>query len=295
MNNEKFVLPKTRFANPTADTVFKRIFGSYGYKLATIGLIKGILGLDIEDVTFIRNELTKETEDSRGAFIDVLARCQDGSLVLVEMQNSRQRYFLQRMIYYSSKLISTQGDTGEWDYNIDRTYVIAFLNFDIRGLQSGVELDKEAPDRYVYTYETREVNTGVLMPNSTTYKVLMLEKFDKKLEELSSYPEKLLYLLQNAQHLNEAPQTFQEDPYLKVILEASDRASFTKEQELQYVKDMMNQWDIINAKKLAVEEAVEKNTADIAKAMLAEGVPVETVALCTKLDIETVKKLASKD
>ncbi|MCQ2136462.1 MAG: hypothetical protein MJY67_06050, partial [Bacteroidales bacterium] len=62
-------------------------------------------------------------------------------------------------------------------------------------------------------------------------------------------------------------------------------------------------WDIINAKKLAVEEAVEKNTAEvtaavtenIAKAMLAEGVPVETVALCTKLDIETVKKLASKD
>lgn len=283
----------------TSDTVFKRIFGSEDFKLATIGLIKGILGLDVVDVKFLRNELVRETQESRGTFIDVLAECQDGTRVLVEMQNARQEFFLQRMVFYSSKLIATQGPIGEWDYNFSETYVIAFLNFDITGIRSGNELLAADPDRYVFTYETREQNTGVLMPNSTCYKILLLEKFDKKIEELVTYPEKLLFLLQNATELTNVPGNLQGDPYIETVLAASELAGFTKEQELQYFIDMRNEWDTINERKFAIREAVEKTTAEvtesIAKAMLADGVPAETVAHYTKLDIEAVKKLREQN
>ncbi|MCQ2136107.1 MAG: Rpn family recombination-promoting nuclease/putative transposase [Bacteroidales bacterium] len=299
MENLKFTCKRTRFAKMTVDTVFKRIFGSEDYKLATIGLIKGILGIDVVDVRFLRNELVRETQDSRGAFIDVLAECQDGTRVMVEMQNSRQDFFLQRMVYYASKIIAMQGDIGEWDYNFSETYIIAFLNFDIMGIVSGEELLAAAPNRYSFTYETREINTGALLPNSTRYKILLLEKFDKKIEELSTYPEKLLYLLQHASELTDVPENLQGDPYIDTVLAASEMAGFTKEQELQYFIDMRNEWDIINERKLAVREAVEKNTAEvtetIAKAFISKGMSPEIVSECTKLDIDTVKKLAEQN
>ena len=62
---------------------------------------------------------------------------------------------------------------------------------------------------------------------------------------------------------------------------------------------MRNEWDTINERKFAIREAVEKTTAEvtesIAKAMLADGVPAETVAHYTKLDIEAVKKLREQN
>lgn len=102
-------------------------------------------------------------------------------------------------------------------------------------------------------------------------------------------------MLQNATELTNVPGNLQGDPYIETVLAASELAGFTKEQELQYFIDMRNEWDTINERKFAIREAVEKNTEDIAKAMLADGVPAETVAHYTKLDIEAVKKLREQN
>ena len=48
----------SRFADPTVDFVFKRIFGSERYKAATIGLLNSIISdYDIVDVEFPNVEL----------------------------------------------------------------------------------------------------------------------------------------------------------------------------------------------------------------------------------------------
>ena len=63
---------KNIYADPTIDFAFKRIFGTERFKDATIGLLNSI----IKDVN------------------------------IVEMQNAKQVTFMERMVYYTAKVIA---------------------------------------------------------------------------------------------------------------------------------------------------------------------------------------------
>ena len=285
-----------RFADPTNDFAFKRIFGTEQYKDATIGLLNCLFtDVQVADVYFPNTEVIGETGDSRKGFIDVLCTDTDGNTFIVEMQNARQEHFRERVIYYSSKIIARQAPSGEWDYGIMPTYVVAFLNFKMEKL--GPELADEG--RYLLRYRTSNIETGEKMPGSTEYIFLGIQNFDKKEEELETYPEKWLYLFRNTLTLEEIPDGFDKEKEFKAYFEACERAGFSKEEDEKYTQIMMNEWDIANAKKLAVREAREeglaegetKGRAETAKNLLNAGVDIKIIAQCTGLDEATIRSL----
>lgn len=47
-----------------------------------------------------------------------------------------QEHFIDRALYYSSRAIITQGQKGEWDYELMPVYTICFLNFEDAHLKS---------------------------------------------------------------------------------------------------------------------------------------------------------------
>ena len=118
-------------------------------------------------------------------------------------------------------------------------------------------------------------------------------------EELETYPEKWLYLFRNTLTLEEIPDGFGKDKEFKAYFEACERAGFTKEEDEKYTQIMMNEWDIANAKKLAVREAREEGRqegiaaakAEDAKNFLAAGVDIKIIAQCTGLDEATIRSL----
>lgn len=100
----------TRFADPTVDFAFKRIFGTEQYKDATLGLLDSLFPeLHIADVSFPNTELLGETANSRKGFIDVLCVDGDGNEFIVEMQNARQ----EREVY--TEVQFARGEFGEKD------------------------------------------------------------------------------------------------------------------------------------------------------------------------------------
>ena len=295
---------KTRFADPTVDFAFKRIFGTEQYKDATLGLLNSLFPqLDIVDVSFPNTELLGDTVDSRKGFIDVLCVDGQGNEFVVEMQNARQEHFMERTIFYSSKMIVRQAPSGVWDYCLHPTFVVAFLNFKLE------KLSEELRDsgRYILRYGSFEEKSGRKMPGSTEFVFLGLQDFDKKFDELESYPDKWLYLMRNTLTLEEIPEGFKAEKCFAAYFEACERAGFSKAEDDKYTQDMMNEWDIKNAKDLAVREGREEGRqqgleegrvegktegkAEVARNMLKSGLEISLVSKCTGLSEEAIRAL----
>ena len=308
-SKQQFILADWKFANPKVDYAFKRIFGTEKYKDATINLLNSLLPhLHIVNVEYPNTELIGDTSGSRKAYIDVLCTDDTGRQFIIEMQNAEQEHFFERAVFYSSRLISMSAPKGiTWNYSLPPSYVIAFLNFPF----SVVTGDAKDNKNYSKHYLTCESGYQEKMPGSTEFIFFSLSNFNKKESELETYPEKWVYLLKHSESFKEVPKTFKSDKTFDTFFQGAVRAGYSKEEEEQYVKAMMNQWDIENAKNFACAKAEAKGReeglaegraegeakgkaegkAEMARSMKADGVPLEAIVKYSGLSEKEIKAL----
>ena len=287
--SNEFVIGDWKFADPTVDYAFKRIFGTEKYKDTTIRLLNNLIeDRHIVNVSYLNAEVIGPTGSSRKSAIDVLCEDQDGGRFIVEMQNAEQSHFMERTVFYASKVISMMGRQGrQYDYSIPPNYVIAFLNFRMEKIGG----NEDNGGHYFLHYVTREENERVKLPGSTEYFYLGIADFDKNEDELETYPEKWLYLLKHSKSFSGIPVSYKSDDTFKTYFEACARAGFSKDEEHRYTDAMMNEWDIENSKREACERAKAEGKIEVAKAMLAENLPVDTICRVTGLTENQVNNL----
>ncbi len=311
----------TVFADATVDTAFKRIFGTEQFKDATIGLLNSFIdGHHIVDVTFLNPELIPEAQESRKSIIDILCTDQDGAHFIVEMQKAKQDNFLQRAFFYSSKLVATnQGVPGKWNYSLNPTFVLSLLNFNL----DRITLDGRLKGRDILHFTTTETSCGAQLPQSTEFVFASIRKGGENINELTDNKKIWLSLLGSSKELHDIPAPLKEDKAFQAYFEGSRMAGFSKEQMDQYTKDMMNDWDIANAKEFARRVGYEDGFAEgkaageaagraageaagkaagkaeglaeglekVARTMKQAGVPVEEIMKYTGLSKEQIEAL----
>ncbi len=293
---------KNIYADPTVDFAFKRIFGTERFKAATIGLLNSIIrDVDITDVTFLNTEIAPGNRDDKKCVIDVLATDSGGNNFIVEMQNAKQVTFLQRMVYYTAKVIAQlEGVAGSAEYDLHSTYAIAFLNFPSEAI-TGIS------GRYDLHYYTVDEASGRRLPASPEYHFFDLNAFKKSSKGMTDGTDYWLSLLTGSKEMDGMPDWAKGDKAFEAYFEASARANFTPEETIQYEKDMMTERDRINSINYArwegVQEGMQKGRAEgkeegmqqkqdeIARAFKAKGIDAETIAACTGLSVEAVKAL----
>ena len=285
---------KRVYADPTVDFAFKRIFGTEKYKAATIGLLNSIIeGVNIVDVEFLNTELGRENADDKNCIIDVLAADRNGNRYIVEMQNAKQPTFLQRMVYYTSKVIAhLDGEVGIQEYNLRSTYAIAFLNFNAEAIT-------EISGRYHLHYRTTEVKCHNKLPSSPEYHFFDLKEFArifrKSSGEITNATDYWLYLLTGSKEMDGMPGWAEGDKAYEAYFEASAVSNFTPQETIKYDKDMMTERDRINSINYARQEGLMegelKKQHEIASALKAKGVDVGMIAACTGLSLDEVAKL----
>ena len=226
-------MKKTRvYADPTVDFAFKRIFGTEKYKAATIGLLNSIIeGVNIVDVEFLNTELGRENADDKNCIIDVLAADRNGNRYIVEMQNAKQPTFLQRMVYYTSKVIAhLDGEVGIQEYNLRSTYAIAFLNFNAEAIT-------EISGRYHLHYRTTEVKCHNKLPSSPEYHFFDLKEFArifrKSSGEITNRTDYWLSLLIGSKEMDGMPNWAEGDKAYEAYFEASAVSNFMPQESLK--------------------------------------------------------------
>lgn len=134
-----------KYINPATDFGFKRIFKD---EEITRGFLNELVKtqdptVNIAKVTITDGECDESNKDIRRVVYDVHCETDTGEEFVIEMQNSEQIFFAERIVYYLSRAASRQqgkgtidyiGEDGEekkrdWDYHLKRIYGVFFMNF----------------------------------------------------------------------------------------------------------------------------------------------------------------------
>jgi len=286
-----------RFINPFTDTGFKILFGQELSKPLLIDFLNNLLaGKDrVVDLKFLDKERQRIFKDDRGLIYDIYCDTDDGRKIIVEMQNKSQKYFIERSIFYTSQAVSRQGQKGDWDYNFDAVYFVAFMNFKVDSLTE-------------FRTDVQLLNIKTHKPVSEKVKLIYLQLpcFTKEENDCKTDFERWIYIFKNMEILERIPWAAKNSIFAK-LGEIAEVANLSKLQRRKYDHDLKVYRDSVNILKYAKEEGFtlgeEKGRAEgraegaysallaTAKNMKSKGMSDDVIAEITQLPISEIENL----
>jgi predicted transposase/invertase (TIGR01784 family) len=291
-----------KYINPFTDYGFKRLFGEEAHKDLLLDFLNELLREEqgeIKTITFLKTEQLGSTEVDRKAIFDLYCENEKGEKFIVELQKTKQNFFKDRALYYSTFPIQEQAKRANWNYELKAIYTIAILDFVF-------DEDKHDPNKYQYFVKLSDIQTNKVFYNKLTFVYLEMPKFNKELSEINTHFEKWLYVLKHLNELEKIPAKLTEKVF-KRLFEVAEIAKFNHEQLMQYEDSLKYYRDLNNSfataredgraqgLKEGLEEGLEqgKTTAKITLAikMKAKGYELAEIMELTGLDQQTVEKL----
>ena len=260
-----------RYINPYTDFGFKYLFGTEPNKDITLELVNALLqGKEvIKSLTLLPTEQLGDTKDDRRSVFDIYCENEEGDKIIIEMQKADQQWFKDRSVYYSSFPIRQQGEKGQWRFGLKAVYTIGILDFVF-------DEDKDDQEYYHHVVKLMDVNTKEVFYDKLTYIYLEMPKFQKTEEELETIADKWLYALKNLPRLLERPKALQ-DRIFKKFFDVAEIANLSKDEYVKYLESEKVYYDNDGAIRTAEAKGRAKERMSNAKALLANGIPLEVI------------------
>ena len=281
---------------------------------ANFGVLEGLITVLLEEpvhiVEILESEGNQEESTDKYNRVDIKAKNSKDEIIIVEVQLTRELYYLQRILYGVSKAITEHINLGDKYDQVKKVYSISILYFD---LGQGAD--------YLYHGYTQFVGVH-------THDNLKISTRDRKIIEMQA-PEKIFpeYYLIRVNQFNEVAKTPLEEwlDYLKNghikdnttapgLQEAKQKLQvmrMNKAERLAYdrhIDNIMVQNDVLDTAKMegmeegraeGREEGRKEGRAEgraeekrsLAKAMKAEGLPTATIARISGLPEDEIGKL----
>ena len=289
---------KSPFANLLVDLAFKKAFDpdKPSSRENLVNLLNDLLEPQLKRP--IKNVWTRNvaknlsgSKVSRTAIFDLHCKDDMGNLIEIEVQIRKLKNFRKRLAFYASEMVANQSEPGDdWNYDIKPTYVIAFARHKVFD-----------DNRIVHRAAVTDLETGAQFVDAYNFTTVELSKVPFFIKKKSDDLSKWLFFFRFLNRLKELPAELDEKKF-EHLTESSKVSNFSKEEFEVYQKMYHEKWDHnvmvdgifeefadeINAK---VAEGVSEKTREMAKAMLADNVPVEKIAAYSGLSVEEIAKL----
>lgn len=95
-----------------------------------LGFLSELLHEDFKIKQILESEENKETEDDKFNRVDILVENKNGELVIVEIQNTREAGYFQRMLYDTAKVIVEHITEGQPYSRVKKVYSVNIVYFD---------------------------------------------------------------------------------------------------------------------------------------------------------------------
>ncbi|NEO86737.1 MAG: PD-(D/E)XK nuclease family transposase [Spirulina sp. SIO3F2] len=286
--------PPAKYINPFTDYGFKKLFGEEPNKDLLLDFLNELLKEEQGKITtlkYIKNEQLGSTDLDRRAIFDLYCENEAGEKFIVELQKSKQRFFKDRALYYSTFPIREQAPKNDWDFQLSAVYLIAILDFVF-------DEDKDKPNKYRYDVKLTDIETCKVFYDKLTFVYLEMPKFTKTVEQLESRFEKWLYVLRNLPKIQEIPESLQEEIFTK-LFEIAAIAKFSREElrsyenSLKYYRDLKNSMDTARdeGKAEGLTEGIEIGLKRAVIGFLKQGASDKMVLQATGLTPEQLEQL----
>lgn len=261
---------------------------------ANFGILEGfvsvLLGEEVKIEEILESEGNRESERDKFNRVDIKARNSKGHIILVEVQLTRQLYYLERILYGVCKTITEHISIGDKYDQIKKVYSISILYCDYgRG------------DDYVYHGETRfkGIHTGNDLLVSTKEEGVIVQHLPGEV-----FPE---YYLVRVNHYNKIPESpldewmtylktgkVKEDtrtPGLQEVKKKLQYLSMTPQERSEYdahMDSIMVQNDVLDT---ARDEGRAEATLSIAQNLISMGMSDEDIAAATGIPADKIRSL----
>jgi predicted transposase/invertase (TIGR01784 family) len=271
------------YMDPLTDFGFKYLFGKELNKDILIDFLNTLFqGTKIiTDLTYNNNENNGEGIENRDVYFDLLCTDHNGQQFIIEMQRKLQPHFMDRCVYYSSRIINEQAPSAgqKWDYKIKGVFLIGILDF---------ELNIPTGNHYLTPVQLVNLNTNETFYPKLGYLFLELSKFDKQVHELENDLERWCYVLKHLHQLKQMPRYLNKRVFQR-IFQLAEVINLKPEERIMYDRNLKAKRDYENtidyavqvAVEKAVEETEEKEKKHLINRMFANGLSMEMVCKIT--------------
>lgn len=255
----------SRYINPKTDFAFKHFFGKELHKDLLIGFLNGIFKgrKHIVDLEYHNlNHQGVSPEDRKNIF-DLYCTGDKGEKFIVEMQQTKRRFFKDRMIYYTS--------------NFDDTH----------------------PHQYEHDVRLMDVRTHAEFYKKLGYIFIEMPKFKKAETELETNEDGWLFSLRHMNTLKEIPLSLRDKEEFVKLFSIAEVSNLDPDEmkayqaSLKVARDNYSHDETVRVEaelKGKLEGKLEK-AIEMALEMLIEKEPIEKIARYTGLSIEKIKAL----
>ena len=303
-----------KYINPFTDYGFKKLFGEEPNKDLLLDFLNELLKEEqgqIISINYIKSEQLGDTSIDRKAIFDLYCENERGEKFIVELQKTKQKFFKDRTVYYSTFPIREQAQLANWDFELKAVYTIAILDFIF-------DEDKKDIDKFRYDVKLQDIDTNKTFYNKLTFIYLEMPKFNKQIDELETRFDKWLYIIKNLSKLDRIPDSMREAIFEK-LFRTAEIAKFTPKQvrsyenSLKYFRDLKNSFDtaeedgfnkgVEKGLKIGIEEGIKegikegvkegelKKTSEIVKNALLLGLEIAEISKLTGLSEDEVNQM----
>jgi predicted transposase/invertase (TIGR01784 family) len=293
-----------RGINLRNDIIFKYVFASEDSESILISLLNAIFADSgqelITEIIYLNPFNIKEKLDDKASVLDIKATDASGKQYNIEMQIRNEPQFIERIIYYNSRLYVSQLKQSQSYGDLKKTISIAITDFTL------FPNEKELHN----IFRLLNVKSYMELSGIIEYHFLELPKYreNRKIEEIIN---KWLYAIKNAEnYINEPdklPDTIKKeasimrainkmqkaaaDPEVRAIMEYREKAELDN---INRINNALREGVILGKQEgiiLGKQEGDEKAREAIALTMLSMGMNIEDVSKATKLSKEHIMKI----
>lgn len=258
------------------------------------GLITVLLGEKVTIEQILESESNQNHRDDKFNRVDIKALNSKGEIIIVEIQLTRELYYLERILYGTSKAITEHITLGSKYDSVKKVYSISILYFDLGrgadylyhgktsfvGVHTGDHLQINAKEKDAIRMRSPEE----VFPE---YYIIRVNEFN----QVATTPlEEWLDYLKNG-HIKEDTTT----PGLGEAREKLQYLSMSEKERRAYDEDMnavMIQNDVLDtAKEEGRAEGRAEGVVATARNFKQLGVSLEMIMKATGLSAEEIKKL----
>ena len=273
---------------------------------ANFGVLEGFLTVFLNEpikiVDILESEGNQQQANDKFNRVDIKAKNSKGEIIIVEIQNTSELYYLERVLYGVAKAITEHINLGNTYKEVKKVYSISILYFDLGkgsdyiyvGQNNFVGLQTQ--DHLVIS--TKEKDTIVRKSPSEIFPTYILVRVNEFNKVAKSPLEEWVEYLKNGVI---SPET--QAPGLQEAREKLKYYSMSEAERYAYdehINAIMIQNDVLgNARLEGMEEGRAEGRAEgrteeknnIARKMLANGLSIEQIALITGLTEQEIKRL----
>lgn len=274
------------------------------------GFLTVFIGEEVKIVEILESEGNQQTQDDKFNRVDIKARNSKGEIILVEVQNTSELYYLERILYGVAKAITEHIHLGDTYKEVKKVYSISILYFDIG---KGADYLYVGQNKFIGVHTNDQLvitakEKGVLVQKSPAeifpeYILVRVNEFDKV--AVTPLEEWVAYLKSGVIKENTTAPGLQEARKKLQYYSMTDAERYAYDEHLNAV---MIQNDVLgNAREEGLAEGRVEGRAegltqgraegraeakkDIVKSMLSNGLSVEQAAKYSGLTVEEVESI----